>query len=79
MAMQSFVEEVGSAMAPLVAGLIAVRTSLHAAILLICIGAWLLCAAFFALTARRLPADILRLRSELDRRAAEARAAPARA
>ncbi len=73
-AMQSFIEEGGAAVAPLVAGLIAVRSSLHVAILALCLAAWLLCAAFFALAAHRLPRDIDALRRQMSERAERERA-----
>jgi MFS family permease len=79
MAVQSFVEETGAALAPLVAGLIAVRASLHVAILLLCVSAWLLCAAVFGLAARWLPGDVQGLRDLLRARAAEGRLAEDRA
>lgn len=69
MAVQNFIEDSGAALAPLLAGLIAVRTSLHTAILLICVGAWLLCALFFVGAALRVPTDIAVLRRQLRERA----------
>ncbi len=59
---QYFIESAGAALAPLIAGLIADRSSLHTAILGICISTWLLCAAFYALVARVIPGDIAVLR-----------------
>lgn len=79
MALQSFVEETGAALAPLIAGLIAVRASLHVAILLLSVSAWLLCAAVFGLAAHRLPEDVRALRELLRARAAEGHRAEARA
>jgi MFS family permease len=69
MAIQSFIEESGSALAPLVAGLIAVGSSLQNAILLICISAWVLCAFFFVFAALLVPRDIAVLRQQLRERA----------
>jgi MFS family permease len=74
MALQSFIEEGGAAVAPLVAGLIAVRTSLGNAILLLCISAWLVCTVFFVVTAYLLPGDMAVLRQQLRARAEEDRA-----
>jgi len=69
MAIQNFIEESGAALAPLLAGLIAVQASLHAAILLICVGAWLICALFFVGAALQVPADVAVLRRQLRDRA----------
>jgi len=68
-AIQSFIESAGAALSPLIAGLIADRFSLHAAILWICLSAWLLCAFFFAFTARVIPHDIATLRGQMRERA----------
>lgn len=70
MAVQSFIEEAGAALAPLIAGLITVRSSLGNAIMLICISTWILCSIFFAVTAYLLPKDIETLRSQMRERAA---------
>jgi MFS family permease len=69
LSVQSFIEESGAALAPLLTGLIAVQTSLRDAILLICLSAWLLCAAFFICAALRIPTDIATLREQLRERA----------
>ena len=69
-AIQSFIEEGGSALAPLIAGFIADRSSLGDAILFICLSAWALCALFFIFTAQRVPNDIAVLRSQMRQRAA---------
>ncbi len=74
MAVQSFVESAGAALAPLLAGLIAMRSSLKAAILIICVSTWILCAAFFAAAAYVVPRDIRTLRDQLHQRAEEERA-----
>ena len=68
-AIQSFIESAGAALSPLIAGLIADRFSLHDAILWICVSAWLLCAFFFAFTARVIPHDIATLRGQMRERA----------
>ena len=72
-AVQNFIESAGSAAAPLLAGIIADRTSLETSILLICTGAWALCFAFFVFVARFMPRDIEALKATLRERAAEGR------
>jgi MFS family permease len=69
MAIQSFVEQAGSAAAPLLAGLIAVAASLQSAILLICLAAWVLCAVALVWAAYLVPRDIAALRDDLRLRA----------
>lgn len=78
LAVQYFVEGSGAALAPLLAGLIAVRSSLHDAILLICVATWALGAAFLALTAWLVPRDIQVLRDQMRERADHERALQAR-
>jgi MFS family permease len=68
-AMLSFAENFGSAIAPWLAGLIAVRYSLHVAIVAICVSTWLICAALFGATSVLVPGDIARLRREMRARA----------
>ncbi len=68
-AIQYFVESAGAALAPLMAGAIAVHSSLKYAILLISISAWVLCSAFLALAAFVVPRDIEMLRSQMRARA----------
>jgi MFS family permease len=70
-AMQKLVEDGGAALAPFLAGVIAMRTSLHAAILVICISAWLICAVLFGVTAFVVPRDIEQLRQTMQRRVEE--------
>jgi MFS family permease len=70
-AMLNFAENIGSAVAPWLAGVIAVRSSLHVAILTISISTWLACALFFGATAIFIPRDIERLRTEMQRRASQ--------
>ncbi len=78
LAVQYFIESSGAALAPTIAGLIADRSSLHDAILIICVSAWLLCAACFLGVVRVLPKDIALLRSQMrERAAADAQAAGA--
>ncbi len=69
LAVQYFIENAGAALAPLLAGLIAVRSSLHDAILLICVSAWVLCSILFAFAAHLVPRDIETLRSQMRERA----------
>lgn len=69
LSVQYFIESAGAALAPFIAGLIAVRSSLKDAILLICVVAWLLCAFFFTFAAYLVPGDIKALREQLRRRA----------
>ena len=69
-AVQNFVEFGGSALAPLLAGIIADRSSLGYAILLICTVAWVACFAFFIFAGRYIPKDIEDLKNTLKARAA---------
>jgi predicted MFS family arabinose efflux permease len=69
-AVESFIESAGSATAPLLAGIIADKTSLENAILIICIGAWALCFIFFVFVAFFMPKDIADLKQKLRERAA---------
>ncbi len=69
LAVQYFIEGSGAALAPLLAGLIAVRSSLHDAILIICVTAWLIGAVFLAFTAYLVPHDIKVLRDQMRERA----------
>lgn len=68
-AMMSFADNFGSALAPWLAGLIAVTHSLHLAILVLCISTWLLCALLFGVTALLVPRDVERLREAMRARA----------
>ncbi len=77
LAIQMFIESAGAALAPLLAGLIAVRSSLKDAILIICVSAWVLCFIFFAVTAYLVPRDINTLRGQMRRRAEQEKAAQA--
>lgn len=71
---QYFIESAGAALSPLIAGFIADRSSLHVAILAICVSTWLVCAAFFAFVARVLPKDIGVLRQQMAERARQEQA-----
>jgi predicted MFS family arabinose efflux permease len=70
LAIQSFIEEIGSASAPLLAGIIAVSASLGQAILVICVTAWLVCGVIFVFAAYVVPRDMVMLRAQLRERAA---------
>lgn len=69
LAVQYFIENAGAALAPLLAGLIAVRSSLHRSILLICVTAWVVCSILFAFAAYLIPRDIETLRQAMRERA----------
>lgn len=70
LAVQYFIESIGAAMAPLMAGAIADATgSLEFAILTICLTAWLFGTLFLVFTAYLIPADIHTLRDQLRERA----------
>ena len=75
LAVQYFIEQGGSAVAPALAGLIAVRASLHTAIIAICVSTWVVCAILFGFTAILVPRDIKKLRQAMRERAEQERAA----
>ncbi len=70
-AVESLIENAGATLAPLVTGIIADRTSLKDAIIILCVGAWLLCFFFFLFVIFLIPKDIDKLRAEMQRRAKE--------
>jgi MFS family permease len=70
-AIMSFADNIGSALAPLLAGLIAVQYSLHVAILVICTSTWFVCAILFGVTAILIPRDVEQLRETMQARARE--------
>jgi MFS family permease len=72
---QYFIESLGAASAPLIAGLIADRTSLKNSFLLICISTWVLCAIFFFITTLFIKKDIGTLRGQMSDRADQERLA----
>jgi len=74
LAIESFIENIGAALAPLLAGVIATRASLYLAILLICVVAWLLGSVLLGFTAYLVPTDIRTLRQQMSERAALERA-----
>lgn len=69
LSIQLFIENIGAATAPLLAGLIADRADLKTAFILICSIAWGLCSVFYALGAYLAPRDIEVLRNQLQERA----------
>jgi len=71
---QYFIESAGAALSPLIAGYIADQSSLHTAILLICVSTWVVCALFFTTTAYLVPRDIAVLRSQMRQRAEQEQA-----
>jgi len=73
LAIQYFIESAGAALAPLLAGLIAVRYSLQTAILLICVSTWVLCSIFFAFAAYLIPRDVETLLRQMRERAEQER------
>ena len=77
MAVESFIENAGATLAPLLAGLIAVGSSLGNAILIICISTWILCSIFLAVAAYLVPKDIETLRHQMRDRADKERAGQA--
>ena len=76
LAVQYFIENAGAALAPFIAGLIAIQASLHEAILLICITAWALGALLLVITAYLIPVDVKNLREEIAARAEAERSRP---
>lgn len=74
LAVQYFIEDGGAALAPLLAGIIADRASLHVAILAICLTAWLLDTVLIGFAAYLVPRDIDTLRGQMRERAAAERA-----
>jgi MFS family permease len=77
LAVQLFIENAGAALAPWIAGLIALRASLGAALLLICTAAWMLCFIFYVIAAYVIPRDLAALRAQLRERADRERAGQA--
>jgi MFS family permease len=68
-AVESFIEESGAALAPLIAGVIAITSSLQNAILIICISTWIMCAFFISIAAYLVPRDVKVLRDQMKERA----------
>ena len=74
----NFFDQIGAATSPLLAGLIAVRSSLGSAILIISVGAWALCFVFQIAASFYMPKDVQALRAEMQRRADAEKAGLAR-
>ncbi len=70
---QYFIESLGAASAPFLAGLIGDRTSLKNSFLLICTTTWVLCAIFFFITSLFIKKDIGTLRGQMSDRADQER------
>ena len=71
-AVQNFIESIGSAAAPLIAGIIADATSVGNAILVISLSSWALCFLFILGAILLIPRDIKSMHQQLaDRAAAE--------
>ncbi|HWR65589.1 MAG TPA: MFS transporter [Bellilinea sp.] len=68
-AIQYLIEQGGSAVAPALAGIIAVQYNLHSAILYISVGAWILCFIFILGSIYFLPKDLHTLRDQMSERA----------
>jgi predicted MFS family arabinose efflux permease len=73
LAVQYFIENGGAALAPLLAGYLAVQASLGQAILEISVVAWVMASVFLAIAAYLVPRDIDVLHRELESRAAAER------
>ncbi|HKZ54232.1 MAG TPA: MFS transporter [Anaerolineales bacterium] len=74
LAIQYFIEDGGAALAPLLAGIVADRSSLGVAILAICVSAWILGSILLGFAAHRAPKDIQALRTQMRDRAEQERA-----
>jgi MFS family permease len=73
LSVQYFMENIGAATAPALAGYIADRSSLSLAILVICISTWILGSIILGFTAYLVPKDIRTLRDQMSERAEEQR------
>ena len=71
LSIQYFIENSGAAIAPWLAGLIAIRSSLGFAILMITVIARLIAALFMGMAAIQIPEDIRQLREQMQLRANE--------
>ncbi len=69
-AIQNFIEFIGSAAAPLIAGIIADKFSVGTAILSICLTTWALCFIFILIAIVLIPKDITAMHNLLSERAA---------
>jgi len=70
-AVRKLVEDGGAALAPYLAGVVAMRTSLHTSIITICVSTWLASAVLLIGVGYLVPRDIEALRQTMRRRAAE--------
>ena len=68
-AVGSFIESAGSALSPLLVGMIADQSSLKSAFLIICLTTWGMCAFLFVFTSYLAPRDMLVLRQQMKLRA----------
>jgi MFS transporter, Spinster family, sphingosine-1-phosphate transporter len=68
-AVESFLENIGAALTPTIAGMIALRLSMQSAIVLICVSTWMVCVFFFIFTGYFIPRDVKALHEELEERA----------
>jgi MFS family permease len=68
-----FIENIGAASAPLIAGIIADATNLYTAILWICISAWALCFVFYLFVLFFIDKDIRSLRTTMESRVSASR------
>jgi predicted MFS family arabinose efflux permease len=69
LSVQYLIESSGAALSPWIAGIIADKTSLESAMLMICVATWILCSVFFALVAYFVPHDASVLREQMRQRA----------
>jgi MFS family permease len=68
-AVEKVIEGAGAMLAPLITGIIADLTSLKNAIIILCVGAWLICFAFFISVIVLVPRDIDKMRTVMSKRA----------
>jgi MFS family permease len=71
---ERLIESMGAMLAPLVTGIIADRTSLKNAIIILCVGAWLICFVFFISVIILVPKDIDKMRAVMAERAKQEKA-----
>lgn len=76
-AVEKVIEGAGAMLAPLVTGMIADRTSLKSAIIILCVGAWMICFIFFISVIVLVPRDIDKMRHVMAERARLEKAAQA--
>jgi predicted MFS family arabinose efflux permease len=68
-AVRKLIEDGGAALAPYLAGVIAMRYSLHVAIIAVCVSTWVACALLLGAVAIVVPRDIEDLRETMEVRA----------